>query len=101
MATQWHVIGQKQGKNVGVIWSFDLDTRLLQVSFAILSVTRVEKDVKQAICEVFGLPEYSLVAEFVLPQCFSAMKFVTTGLANVDKILAGQQVSHFIFSSAF
>lgn len=101
MATQWHMRGEKQGKNVGVIWGFDQKTRILTVSFAILSVTQLEKDVKQVICKVFGLSGYSPVAEFVLPQSISAMQFVTGGLVSVDRLLNDQRDVTLIFSTVF
>ncbi|OGD83140.1 hypothetical protein A2572_03775 [Candidatus Collierbacteria bacterium RIFOXYD1_FULL_40_9] len=93
MAADWQLSGQKLGKNVSVNWGLDLETRILTISFAILSVSQKESDVKKTVAEVFGMPVYAPLAEFELPASVSAMQFITTNLAAVDRILSGQQAA--------
>lgn len=101
MATNWHIKGEKQGKNVGVIWTFDLESRTLMVYFAILSATQGEESVKKAVAEVFGMQSYANSIELTLRPDMSALQFVTTALAKIDKRLGGQEVDFFNLVTVF
>ena len=101
MALNWHLSGEKQGKNVGVIWHFDLKSRTLVLSFAILSVTQDENRVKKVVVDAFGLQTYIPIAEFVLPESISAMEFVTSRIAKVDSVLENSMLLPVIMSPVF
>lgn len=101
MVKKWHVRGEKQCRDLGVIWSFDLESCTLVVSFAILSVTQAEEKVKKAVALAFGIAEYAPVVDFVLPAKTSATQFVTTKVVTVEKILKGQGVDIFDLATVF
>ena len=101
MSFDWSVRGEKQGKHVGAIWNFDLESRILVVSFAILSVSQAEDRVKKAVAEAFGMKEYVPVLEIKLPPNISATQYVTLGLANIDRLLAGQKVNIVCLTTVF
>ncbi len=101
MALSWHLTGEKQGRNVGVTWTMNLESRSLVVYFAILSVTQAENRVKKVVADVFRLPTYIPIAEFVLPQSISAMEFVTSRIAQVDRVLESSMLLPVIMSPVF
>ncbi len=81
------VMGRVLGKHVGVEWAFDLKNKELVLTFSILSLVQVEKDVKLAVCKAFGLQKYVPVLDISFPEGVQPMRFVLQKVDEIDALL--------------